>query len=517
MGESVRLADVLGGLSTVADLGYGLPPEEAMRSCLVATALARAAGLDDGQVAAVFYTALLRHIGCVGFSHEMAGFFGDDIQANRAGARTNFADPRDIFRTLIPETTRGMNVSASLKAATTIATRGPALGRRYETSSCEVARATARRLGLPDGVQHGLYQVFEWWNGRGAPRGLRADEIHPAARVARVAGDAVLFHRLGGTEVAVEALRRRAGSILDPRIVDMFTSRVDGFLHEATGDPRERLLAVEPGPALEVDAAGLPDMADAFGDLADLKTPFMHGHSKEVARLAGGAGTSLGLDADTLARVRVAAHLHDLGRVGIPNSVWEKQGALTSGEWEQVRMYPYHSERILATSHRLESLASVAGRHRERLDGTGYHRGCTAREIPVSARILACADAFQAMTQRRPHRIAMPPERAADELMAEVRAGRLDGDVAVAVLGVAGQPRRPTGRDDRPAGLSDREIEVLRLVADGYSNPQIAVRLGVSRRTAEHHVQHIYTKIGVASRAAAALFALEHELLPPGG
>jgi DNA-binding NarL/FixJ family response regulator len=150
--------------------------------------------------------------------------------------------------------------------------------------------------------------------------------------------------------------------------------------------------------------------------------------------------------------------------------------------------------------------------HHERLDGSGYHRGCRGRDIPAACRVLAAADAFQAMTQPRPHREALTAERAQEELVRESRAGRLDSDAVAAVLEAAGQRLR-TRRDLRPAGLSEREIEVLRLVAAGCSNRELAKRLHISPRTADHHVQHIYAKIGVSSRAAAALFALEHDLL----
>jgi DNA-binding NarL/FixJ family response regulator len=176
-------------------------------------------------------------------------------------------------------------------------------------------------------------------------------------------------------------------------------------------------------------------------------------------------------------------------------------------------MHPYHSERILATSRSLEPMALVAGMHQERLDGSGYHRGCRARELPPAVRILAAADEFQAMTQERPHRAALTPEQAADELTREARAGCLDADAVAAVLDVAGQGRRRRPADLRPAGLSEREVEVLRLVGQGCSNPDVASRLVISRRTAEHHVQHIYAKVGVSSRPALALFAMEHELL----
>ena len=193
--------------------------------------------------------------------------------------------------------------------------------------------------------------------------------------------------------------------------------------------------------------------------------------------------------------------------------MWEKPGPLATAEWEQARLHAYLSERVLATSAALAPMAAIAGMHHERLDGSGYHRGCRGPELPPAARVLAAADAFQAMAQPRPHRAALAPEQAADVLAAEAHAGRLDPDAVAAVLETAGRPPSRLRHELRPGGLSDREVEVLRLVAAGYTNPDIGRRLGISRRTAEHHVQHIYTKIGVSTRAAATLFALEHSLL----
>ena len=178
-------------------------------------------------------------------------------------------------------------------------------------------------------------------------------------------------------------------------------------------------------------------------------------------------------------------------------------------------MHPYYSERILATSSALEPMAQLAGMHHERFDGSGYHRGCKSRDIPMAARVLAAADVFQAMTQARPHRAELTPDQACDQMGKDSRAGRLDADAVAAVLDAAGERKSARRHDLRPAGLTEREIEVLRLVAQGCSNPEIAKRLVVSRRTAEHHVQHIYTKLGTSSRAAAALFALEQDLLDP--
>lgn len=514
MGTALRLADLLAALSLVADMGYGLRPGHGMRSSLIGVMLARELGIPEHEAAETFYTALLLHIGCIGFSHEMSAAFGDELRANRAGAKTNFGDPRDVFATLIPETTRGLRPAAQLRAAAFIVTRGRSLGRRYDTTVCEVARETARRIDLSNGVQRALFEVKECWNGSGGPQGLSGEEILLPARIARVATEAALFHDLGNAELTVRALTLRVGGMLDPSIVAVLVANASTLLDEAgAGDPREQILAVEPKPVVERRLGELPRLAAAFGDLADLKTPFTHGHSKGVASLAQAAAKSLGLDSEAGHRLLVAAFLHDLGRVGVSDAIWEKPGPLTRVEWEQVRMHAYHSERVLATSTALEPMARIAGMHHERLDGSGYHRGSRARDLTPAARVLAAADVFQAMTQRRPHRDALDEDRAAQELRTAARAGRLDPDAVKAVIEAAGQ--RPGSRRDLwPAGLTDREIEVLRLIARACANREIAEQLQISRRTAEHHVQHIYTKIGVSSRSGAALFALEHDLLP---
>jgi HD-GYP domain-containing protein (c-di-GMP phosphodiesterase class II) len=514
MDSQIRLADLLGGLSIVADMGYGFPVGHATRSCLIGVGLARALGLAEDEVADTFYTSLLSHIGCVSFSHEMTAAFGDEFAANMAGAKTNFADPKDIFATLIPETARGLRPGAQVKAAAFIVTRGRALGRRYDTTVCEVASETARRIDLTDGVQRALFEVKECWNGRGAPRSLKGEEIRLPARIARVATEAAIFGDLGGADLAVRELERRAGGILDPSLVTEFVANASALLDQAeAGDAQERLLAVEPEPVVEKSESELLQLAAAFGDLADLKTPFTHGHSKEVARLSKAAAENLKLDPEVIKQLHVAGFLHDLGRVGISDTIWEKPGPLTRAEWEQVRLHAYHSERILATSQALESVALIAGMHHERLDGSGYHRSSRARDLSTAARVLAAADVFQAMTEKRPHREALDAERAAEELRAAARSGQLDPDAVAAVIQASGQ-RVGRQRNLRPAGLSDREVEVLQLVAAACSNREIAERLHISRRTAEHHVQHIYGKIGASTRSAAAFFALEHDLIP---
>ena len=513
MPARVRLADLLAGLSIAIDLGFGLPPESAMRQCLAATRLARAHGFAERDVRDSFFASLLLHVGCPGFSHETAALFGNELAVTRAVARTNLADPADYEETLIPEATRGLPAGRRQQVAELLVREGSTFGDRYDTASCEIGRSVAARIGIGAGVERALYEVGEWWSGEGVPQRLREEAIAPAARAARLAADAVVLDDLGGAELAVDGVRRRAPAILDPSLVETFAANARDIL-DRSGDPRTRLLEEEPEPVEERGPETLPAIAAVFGDVGDLKFPALHGHSAGVVALAVDAARILRLDARTSADLQIAAHLHDLGRLAVSNAIWEKPGPLTSAEWEQVRMHPYHSERVLATSGTLERLAPLVGMHHERLDGSGYHRACSGRDQPVSVRVLAAADVFQAMTQDRPHRVRLSAEEAAEELLREARAGTLDGECVAAVLEAAGQ-KRPRTHDLRPAGLSEREIEVLRLAARGFSNPEIADKLVISRRTAEHHVQHIYGKLGVRSRPALAFFAMEHGLIAP--
>jgi HD-GYP domain-containing protein (c-di-GMP phosphodiesterase class II) len=244
-----------------------------------------------------------------------------------------------------------------------------------------------------------------------------------------------------------------------------------------------------------------------MGGFADLISPYLTGHSAGVADLATAAAQRCRID-DAVA-LRHAALVHDLGRVAIGARIWQKAGPLTADEWEQVRLHPYHTERVLSRSPFLAELAPIAGGHHERLDRSGYHRGSAGAELPLPARVLAAADAYHAMTEPRPHRRPLAPERAAEILVDEAGAGRLDPDVVSAVVEAAGQH---APRVERPAGLTKREAEVLGMLARGLQTKQVAQALRISSKTADRHIQNAYRKIGVSTRAAATLFAMEHGL-----
>lgn len=224
------------------------------------------------------------------------------------------------------------------------------------------------------------------------------------------------------------------------------------------------------------------------------------------------AAAQCGLPATDVVAVRRAGLVQDLGRVGVSAGIWNKPGSLTDSEWERVRLHPYDTERIFTRSSVLAPLGVLAGLHHERLDGSGYHRQIASPQLPMAARMLAAADVYQALTEPRPHRSACTLESAADAVLREAQAGRLDHDAVNAVLSAAGH-RVQTRRRSWPAGLSEREVEVLRLLARGLSNRQMANSLSIAEKTVSHHIQHIYDKIDVSTRAAATLFAMRHDLL----
>lgn len=507
-----RLLGLLGGLSVATDLGTGAPLEEALRRSVVAVRLARLAGLPDDEVSVVLYVSLLQHLGCTAYSHEAGSQWDDEVALTRLAFQTDFTRPGDVWSTWVGGLARTQGMSRARATARTLRlTPRMAEGPR---ATCEVAREAAARLGLPAPVRSALFHVLARWDGKGYPPEKGAGIPLPA-RMMHVASCAVMFTLDHGRDTAAAKIRVRAGGELDPGICSLLLAHDRQLLGDIEDlDPYEQILADEPDPVALVDNDRLLAVARTLGDLADLKSPWLQGHSTAVADLAAGAGARMRLPAKG-DELRLAGHLHDIGRVAVSSSIWDKPGPLTASERDQARLHAYHSERIVARVPELAGIAGIVGRHHERCDGSGYHRGLTASQLSPPSRVLAVADRYRGLVEGRPHRTSLTPAKAAEWLRGDASAGRLDPETVGAVLaeaGHAGTRVRP-----RPAGLTDRQLEVLRLVAAGVSNPGIAERLGISRRTAEHHVQDVYLKIGLSTRAGAALFAMEHGLLDESG
>jgi HD-GYP domain-containing protein (c-di-GMP phosphodiesterase class II) len=251
--------------------------------------------------------------------------------------------------------------------------------------------------------------------------------------------------------------------------------------------------------------------ASVIADFADMKSGYTMGHSRGVSALACEAARLCGLDEATVRTVQRAGLVHDLGRVTVSAGIWDKAGALSDAEWEKVRLHAYYTERILSRAEALADAARIAGMHHERLDGSGYHRNARAEALPTASRILAAADTFRTKIELRPHREQLTTEQAGEHLEREAEAGRLDRSAVRAVLTAAGQP--PPRRGTWPAGLTDREVEVLALLSRGLTMKEIATHLVIAPKTVDAHVQHIYAKLEVRTRSGARLFAMEHGLV----
>ncbi len=499
-------------LSYAADLGLGQPMAHCMRKMVVASRLATMAGASDAELEATYYLGLLMNVYCHADAAEQARWFGDDIKLKGEGFEVlDMSTPRMIAFFLRRVGSHGSGLARARRVATF-----PISGQKqfvtFLTTHSTLGAQFARRIGLDDVVVAAMRQAYEQWDGKGYPRHLQAGQICLPTRLVQLAGPVEIFGRRHGVNAAVSVARRHRGSQFDPEVVDLFCARapelLDGLDQASDWDA---VLNAEPRLSRRVTDTRLDEVLEAMADLVDLKSPCLAGHSRGVANLVTEAARVAGYPPEEISVLRRAAFIHDLGRLGVSNAIWDKAGPLSDGERERVRLHPYLTDRMLARVSALDRSREIAARHHERLDGSGYPRGLTAAALTPADRLLAAADAYHAMTEPRPYRIPFDAGRAARELQAEAKAGRLDGEAVTAVLRAAGQ--RAPARGVWPGGLTGREVDVLRLLARGHSNKQIAALLVVSPKTAANHVEHIYAKLGVSSRAAATLYATQHGLL----
>jgi HD-GYP domain-containing protein (c-di-GMP phosphodiesterase class II) len=512
--NDIRLAELLAALSVATDLAMAFPPETALRTCMLGVQIGRELRLPEQQLEELFYVTLLRHVGCTAFSHEEGIVVGDDNAVRRDFTGIDRSRPVEVAATAIRRLGAGEGPLGRVRVITAAVLAADRLAMpRIVAAHCDASASLARLLGMTEGVIEALNHIFERWDGKGDPLGLKGEAIALSARVTHFSHTVVLETWRRGASGAREMVRRRAGGEFDPTLAQVFLARSPELMESVNADSVwDAVLAAEPASGPWLPASRIDAVAQAFAFFSDLKSPYTLGHCQAVARLADAAGRALSLADIEVQSLRRAALLHHLGRVAIANGIWDKRGLLNAAEWERLRLYPYHTERIVSRAPALRPLATLAASVQERLDGSGYHRGVPAALLSTGARVLAAADAYQAMTEERPHRPALVPQVAARELRAEVEAGRLDREAVNAVLEFAGHGKASAGRN-WPADLTDREVEVLRQVAQAKPNKVIAQTLVISDETVRNHVRHIYEKIGVSSRAGAALFAMEHDLI----
>jgi HD-GYP domain-containing protein (c-di-GMP phosphodiesterase class II) len=482
-----------------------------LRAARISMRLGGRLGLDVHELATLYDVSILTYVGCTVYGNEAATVFGDDIDFRSCAIEIDLAGfPAMVF--MLRRAGSGTSAFNRARQAAGIMATG---GRRVVeqmANHCSAAGELADRLGLGAAVRAGIEQAYARWDGQGVPGDLAGDALALSARVSHVAEACEVFQRTAGVEQAVGMVRSRSGTHFDPAVAAAVEPDPASLFEGLDDDTVDEVLDAEPieRPSLTDDE--LNQALEAIGDFCDLRCPYFAGHSRATAELVAAAAAALQLPAAEVTLARRAALVHDVGRFGVPGAVWDKPGSLTSSDRERMRMHVYYAERIFNRPEPLRRIGLLAATHHARMDGSGYHRGVGGTMLSTPARVLAAADAYHAMTQRRPHRGAMTADDAARELRKEADAGRLDHAATDAVLAAAGHAASRS-RAGGPAGLTARESDVLALLSHGLSNKAIARQLGISPKTVGNHVEHVYTKLGVSNRAAAAMRAMQHGLV----
>jgi len=521
-GDTIRTAELIGAFSLAADLAIGLPAGHALRACYIAVGIGRQLELSAQERLELYYTTLLVDAGCTAWANYLAAAtHGNETPARLALLfETDLDSAASRFKWLLRYSAPGGALPERVRVMLQLLIHRRAFAREGFENAFEVARRLARRLGMPPGVQDSLGGLAKHWKAGGAYAATRSD-IPLVSRIAYMAVVLENVHRLGARQAAEETVRADAGKLFKPTLVDAFfsASRTPDFWDALDGDSIWPVVQkLEPSSRYRhVPAERLPGIAETFADFVDLKVPHMAGHSRRVAELSVRVAHRMMFSSTQLSTIGIAGLAHDVGLVAVPSFTLTKSAStLTAGEREAYRLHPYHGGRVLSRVPAFRDAARVVACHHEREDGGGYPLGLAGAQIPAEARVIAVADRFDELTHETPGGTALDPEAA----VAAMR-GEQDGPVwnaAVEALAEELQVARSRGSDSRrrtywPADLTNREVEVLRVLSQGLSRREIARTLHISESTVRHHLEHIYDKIGVTTRTAATLFAMEHGLL----
>lgn len=477
--DHIDLLDALRAMAFMGDLSMGQPVDHSPRVAWLACQLAHAIGLDDGAVEEVRHIALLRWSGCTANATDVAATISDDV----TGRGAMLALQIERIEVLVTPEELALQMT------------------RISAIHCEVSSVIAEALGLATSVAEALRCVFEHWDGSGRPLGLSGETIPTSAMAVSLCSDLEVLARAHGLPAALAILQKRSGVVYPSEMVDILRARASAWIDEIAQGPA---WITTPRTPARPRVASL----ELVGDVIDLKLPWLLGHSRAVAGLADALGATLGIAESTRRTLRRAGWLHGLGRVAVPNAVWNRAGPLSAADWERVRLSPYWTSRAAQQVGHLEVEAELASHAFERLDGSGYFRGSRHASTPLESRVLPVATTWLALTANRPWREALSDDVAMEHIRKEAVLGRLDGSVVDALAKpVAASPATFPGASESAALLSPREIDVLRRISLGDSNKEAALRLGISPSTVRTHLESIFRKLDCSSRAAGTLKA----------
>jgi len=428
--ESLKLSELIASLSYALDITEGQPPGHCVRCCWIGTHIGRRIGLSEDAMWELYFTLLLKDLGCSSNAARICELYlTDDLHFKHDYKKVGDSLPQ-VLGFVLKHTGLKAGLAERFRSVMTILRDGPEIARELVATRCQRGAEIASLLRFPQGVADGIYSLDEHFNGQGKPARLAGMAIPVYSRIALLAQVIDVFHTSGGRSAALREARARAGQWFDPDLVAAFedVAQDDGFWQVLAGPGIDRAVAaLQPeGRARQaLDDDYLDDIAAAFGQVVDAKSPYTSGHSARVALYTDMIGEALGLSAQRRRWLKRGALLHDVGKLGVSNSVLDKAGALDRAEWDAVKLHAQFTETILGRIGPFRELAEIAGAHHERLDGSGYPRGLGADDIRIETRIITTADIFDAITAVRPYRGAIPIPQAL-EMMAKTVGSALD-------------------------------------------------------------------------------------------
>jgi len=408
----MKFSELIGSLSHALDLTEGQPKGHCIRVCWIGTHIGVTLGLGVAELRELYYTLLLKDLGCSSNAARICELYLTDDLSFKRDFKTVGEGLPDVLRFVFSHTGLKAGLAARLRSVANILRNGPRITDELIRTRCTRGADIARQLRFGDGVASGIGSLDEHWDGRGRPQGLAGQAIPLYARIALLAQVVDVFHTLGGRAAALAELRRRAGTWFDPELVRTMEAVADdpGFWDLlASPEVEPAVFALEPGAGgVTLDDDYLDDIAAAFGQIVDSKSPFTSGHSARVADIVEQVAARLDIAPARRRWLKRGALLHDVGKLGVSNSILDKPGPLDADEWAAIRLHAEHTEAILSRIGAFAELARVAGAHHERLDGAGYPRGLTGEQIVLETRIITTADIFDAISATRPYRAAVP-------------------------------------------------------------------------------------------------------------
>ena len=425
MSTSLKLSELISSLSYALDITEGQPEGHCIRSCWIGMHIGAAIGLNEQQLWELYYAILLKDLGCSSNASRICELYlTDDRQFKQDFKLVGASLPQMLGFVFSNTGTHAGSWPQRVKSILNVLRHGKEMADELINTRCHRGADIARQLRFNENVARGIQSLDEHWDGSGRPLGLQGEAIPLLARIALLSQVLDVFHITHGRQAALAEVAARAGGWFDPALVRVVHSLHDNaaFWQQLEADDIDTaVLALEPAHCVvPLDEDYLDEIAEGFGQVVDSKSPFTAGHSQRVGHYADRIAAELGMDAARRRWLKRGALLHDVGKLGVSNTILDKPGRLDADEWAAVQRHAGYTEDILRRITQFAELAQVAGAHHEKLDGSGYPRGLQAAQITLETRIITTADIFDAINAERPYHPATPVGKTLDIMRAHL-------------------------------------------------------------------------------------------------